>query len=140
MRNLLIAALLFLSFQLQAQSFEPGLWSTKESVQLNGLPLPSSSNKDCINESQAKDAKATIEKGLKNQGCSLTKWVVKNKKLDAAIKCKNDDIDAVGTLKGSFTVKSYDLTGEAKGKFRRLLPAVAELSLTGQWTQECPKP
>ncbi len=122
-----------------AQSFEPGLWTSKESLELNGLPLPSSTDEECIAADQAKDAKATIEKELKKKGCSLTKWTYKNQKLDAAIKCDNKDMNAVGKLSGKFSQKSYDLKGEAKGTYQEILPAVAVLKLSGQWVSYCKK-
>lgn len=134
-----IFCLLFIVQPTWAQSFEPGLWTSKESLELNGLPLPSSTDEECITANQAKDAKATIEKELKKHKCSLTKWIYKNQRLDASIKCKNNEMDAVGKLQGSFTSKSYDLTGEAKGTYQEILPAVAVLKLSGQWVKVCKK-
>lgn len=139
MKNILFISFLIFTAQTSAQSFDPGLWKSKESLELNGLPLPASSDEECITASQAKDAKATIEKELKKKGCSLTKWVVKNQKLDAAINCKNNDMDAVGTLYGKFSSKSYDLQGVAKGTYQQILPAVAVLKLSGQWVKSCSK-
>jgi len=139
MKHLIITAILFFSVQSFAQSFEAGLWKSKESLHLNGIPLPSSSDEECITKAQAKDAKATIAKELKKKGCSLTKWVLKNKKLDAAIKCNNDDMDATGHLSGPFSSTSYELTGEAKGTYKGVLPAVAELKLSGQRVSGCTK-
>lgn len=134
-----IVCLLLIVQPTWAQSFEPGLWASKESLELNGLPLPSSTDEECITPDQAKDAKATIEKELKKKGCSLTKWAYKNKKLDAAIKCDNKDMKAVGKLSGKFSQKSYDLTGEAKGTYQEILPATAVLKLSGQWVKVCKK-
>ena len=128
-----------MSGQLYAQSFEPGFWTTKESLEVSGVPLPASNNEKCISEAQAKDAKATIEKELKKRGCVLTEWIVKNQKLDAAIKCDNDDIQATGKLYGQFSRKSYDLQGNAEGTFKKALPATALLKLSGQWVKKCPK-
>lgn len=139
MQKLILVTIIFFNIQLFAQSFEAGLWTSKESLELNGIPLPSSSDEECITKAQAKDAKATIAKELKKKGCSLTKWVLKNKKLDAAIKCNNDDMDATGHLSGPFTSTSYELTGEAKGTYKDILPAVAELKLTGQRVSNCTK-
>ena len=138
-KYILCLSFLLLAYKTQAQSFEPGLWTTKESLELNGVPLPASTDEECITLDQAKDAKATIEKELKKKGCSLTKWVYKNQKLNAAIKCNNKDMNAVGNLAGQFTLKSYDLTGEAKGTYKEILPAVAVLKLSGQWTSYCKK-
>lgn len=131
--------LLQIPIQLFAQSFEPGLWKSKESLELNGVSLPDFKAEECITPSQAKDSKATIEKELKRRGCSLTKWMVKDQKLDAAIICKNENMDAVGNLKGEFSSKSYNLNGEANGTFKEILPAVAVLKLSGQWVKACPK-
>lgn len=140
MKYLLCTALSVFGFQLWAQSLEPGLWKSKTSVKLNGLPLPPSSNEECISSSQAKDAKAAIEKELKKQGCSLSNWVVKNQQLNAIVSCKNDDIEAVGKLHGEFSRKQYELRGEAKGKYKKVLPAVAALKLSGQWLKRCSRP
>ncbi len=130
---------LFFADKLLAQSFEPGLWTSKDSIELNGLQLPESTGEECITESQAKDVKTTIEKELKKKGCSLTKWTVKNKKLEAALSCKNNKMEAVGKLHGVFSSKSYDLQGEAKGTIKQILPAEAVLKFTGQWVKSCAK-
>jgi hypothetical protein len=139
MKYLLLTSLTFLSFQIFAQSFEPGLWKAKESLTVNGIALPASSFDDCVSAAEAKDAKATIEKELKKQGCVLTKWAVKNQKLDAAITCKSKNIDASGKLTGEFSRKSYDLTGDASGTYMQALPAQAQLKLSGQWVKKCSK-
>lgn len=135
--KLLFIFILFSHLQLQAQSFQAGLWKSKESLKVNGIPLPSSSDEECITKDQAKDAKATIEKELKRKGCSLTKWVLKNNNLDASIKCNNKDIDATGSLSGPFASKSYNLKGEARGKYKKVIPAVAELKLSGERVSDC---
>ena len=128
-----------MSGQLHAQAFEPGFWTTKESLEVSGVPLPASNNEKCITESQAKNPKATIEKELKKRGCVLTEWIVNNQKLDAAIKCDNDDIQATGRLNGQFSSKSYDLQGKAEGTYKQALPATAVLKLSGHWVKKCPK-
>ena len=87
MKFLIIAMLLQIPIQLFAQSFEPGLWKSKESLELNGVSLPDFKAEECITPSQAKDSKATIEKELKRRGCSLTKWMVKDQKLDGLAAC-----------------------------------------------------
>ena len=135
----MFAIFIILSCQLYAQSFEPGFWTTKESLEVSGVALPASSNEKCIAENQAKDAKASIEKELKKRGCVLTEWIVINQKLDAAIKCDNDDIQATGKLHGQFTRKNYDLEGHAEGTFKQTLPATAVLKLSGHWVKKCPK-
>nr|WP_158320362.1 DUF3617 family protein [Pseudobdellovibrio exovorus] len=108
-------------------------------MSVNKLPLPSSDAEECFSAVQAKDAKASIEKELKKHGCSLTKWNVKNQKLDAGINCENQNFTASGKLQGSFTRKSYDLAGEASGTLKQVLPAIAEFKLSGQWIKNCPK-
>ncbi|MES2803550.1 MAG: DUF3617 family protein [Bdellovibrionota bacterium] len=139
MKHIILVTALFFNFQVNAQSFEPGLWTSKESLTLNGIPLPSSNDEECISKAQAKDAKATIEKELKKKGCSLTKWVYKNQKLDASIKCDNDDMEATGKLSGPFTSKSYELKGEARGTYKQVLPAIAQLNLFGERISNCIK-
>lgn len=139
MNQILLASILLISLHVNAQSFEPGLWKSKESLELNGIPLPTSSDEECITKDQAKDAKATIEKELKRKGCLVTKWAFKNQRLDAAIKCDNNDMEATGKLSGPITSKSYELKGEAKGTYKQLLPAVAQLVLTGQRVSACTK-
>lgn len=64
---------------------------------------------------------------------------MKNQKLDAAIKCENDEMEAVGKLQGKFSSKSYDLVGKAEGTIKQILPAVAVLKLSGEWVKSCPK-
>ncbi|AZZ36293.1 hypothetical protein CIK05_05645 [Bdellovibrio sp. qaytius] len=139
MKQVLMYVILFSSVQIWAQSFEAGLWKSKESLELNGIPLPSSSDEECITKEQAKDAKATIEKELKKKGCTLTKWNYKNQNLDAAITCNNKDMVASGKLTGPFTSKSYKLTCEATGTYKDVLPAVAELKLSGERVSACSK-
>ncbi len=135
----LAIVVLFYFSNVFAQSFEPGIWKSKESLELNGITLPAHDSEECITPRQAKDAKGTIARELKRRGCSLTKWEVKNNILDAEILCKNEDMDAVGNLKGEFSKKSYDLKGGAKGTFKQVLPATAELHLSGKWIKKCPK-
>lgn len=139
MKTILITSILFATFQVSAVSFEPGLWKSKESFKLNGIPLPSSEGEECLTKEQTKDAKATIETELQKKGCTLTKWSLKNKKLEASLKCDNKDMNATGNLSGDFSRKSYDLTGEAKGKYKNAIPASAKLKLTGQWVSACKK-
>lgn len=139
MKYLLLACASLFTLQTNAQSFEAGLWKTKESIKVNGIALPESSSQECVTEAQAKDAKAAIQKELKKQNCALTKWTVKNQKLDAAITCKSKDIEASGNLSGDFGLKSYNLTGEAQGTFMQALPATANLALSGQWIRKCSK-
>lgn len=119
-----------------AQNLQPGLWRAKTSLELNGLPLPTSEDEECITKADTKDAKQTISKELKKRGCSLTKWNLKNKKLEATVKCDKDDLEAEGTLSGTVTEKSYNLKGNAEGSFKSI-PSFAALTLTGQWLKTC---
>lgn len=137
--RLLFICSLFLSVKLYAQSFEPGLWKSKESVKVAGIPLPSTSDEECLTSAQTKDAKATIEKELNKKGCQLNSWAIKNQKLDASITCKNKDLDATGKLGGDFTSKRYELKGKAEGTYKQMIPAVADISLSGQWVKKCTK-
>lgn len=138
MKSLVLAAFLFFVSPLMAQSLEPGLWKSQTRLELNNLPLPESKDEKCVTASQAKDVRTTIEKELKKKNCLITKWVVKDQKLDAALECKSDDIDATGKLEGDVTRKSYNLKAEATGVYKHI-PAVAIISLAGQWVKKCPK-
>lgn len=122
-----------------AQKLEPGTWKAETRLKVNGIPLPSSDEQECVSESQAKDAKTTISKELEKQGCSVTKWSMKNNKLDAALVCKNNDMDAKGALRGELSSKSYDLTGEAEGTYINAIPSIAEIKLAGRWVGTCRK-
>ncbi|MBC7458078.1 MAG: DUF3617 family protein [Bdellovibrionaceae bacterium] len=139
MKMILLATILFTVVQVSAESFEAGLWKSKESLTLNGIPLPSSEGEECLTKAQTKDARATIQKELEKKGCILTKWLLKSKKLAASIKCDNRDINAAGNLHGAFTSKNYDLQGEAEGKYRNALSARVQIKLSGQWIKSCVK-
>jgi hypothetical protein len=135
MKTLAFLTILTLSGQLMAQSFEPGLWKSKASFKLNGIPMPPAKDENCVGKAEAKNAKSSIENALRRQGCELKNWIVKDHQLTADLSCKNKDVDAVGTLKGDISPKSYDLKGEARGKYRKALPSVASIELTGEWAQ-----
>ncbi len=122
---------------LLAQSIEPGLWKTKTSFKLNGIPLPSSENEDCVSASEAKDVKSSITKELQKNKCELTKWTVKGKKLEASLECKSSELNAKGNLHGQFSKKSYELQGDAKGTYQNVLPSSATVQLSGQWVKAC---
>lgn len=122
-----------------AQSLEPGIWKAKTNFKLNGIPLPSSEDEECVSPAEAKDAKATIAKELKKKGCELTKWSVKGKKLEAALSCENKDFTAKGNLQGQFSKKSYHLEGEADGTVKQMLPSTATVVLAGEWVKACAK-
>ena len=133
--KIVISTLLLSSFG-YAQNMQPGLWKATSSFEFNGLPLPASENEECISKNLAKDPKQTISKELSKRGCAITKWSLKGKKLEAALKCQKDDIEAEGTLAGTVTEKSYDLKGDAEGSFKGI-PSFAKLNLTGKWTKPC---
>lgn len=133
----LIAVFSLISLASQAQSLTPGIWKTKTSFKLSGISLPSKEEVSCITEDEAKDAKTTITDGLKKQGCELNKWEVKNNKLQAALSCKNKDLEATGQIHGQFSKKSYSLDGEAEGTYKSAIPASATIRLTGQWVKKC---
>jgi hypothetical protein len=136
MLKYLVIALLISPALVQAQTMKAGLWKAKSSFELNGLPLPSSEDEECISPDLAKDVKGTITKALKKQNCELTKWSLKGQKLEASLKCEKDDLKAEGTLKGTVTEKTYDLAGEAEGSFK-MIPSSATLKLTGKWVKNC---
>lgn len=136
----LISALIYISLvsiASHAQNLQPGLWKAKSQFKLNGVPLPSSEDEDCIKPSQTRDAQATIRKELQKHGCRLDSWVVKNQNLEASLTCQTDEIDAKGKLHGKFTNKSYNLNGEAQGTYQNVIPSKATVTLTGQWVRTC---
>ena len=134
----LILATLFIALSAQTQSLEPGLWKTKTSIALNGMALPSENEEGCVTANEAKDPQTTISESLKKEKCSLTKWELKNSKLDARIECQSDEIQAKGFLRGSVSKKNYLLKGEAEGTFANAIPTFAKLNLSGQWLKPCP--
>lgn len=131
-----IAQFVFIS-SVQAVSMTPGLWKTTINVKLNGLPLPPSQSEECLSASETKDVKTTITKELKKKGCVLTKWNLKANQLNAALACKNEDLEANGKIQGSVTEKSYSLVGDAKGMYKNTLPSQATLSFKGEWDKSC---
>ena len=133
-----LTALLLIPSLSQAQSIKPGIWKADSSLKLSGVPLPKSVDEECILESEAKDIKQTITKELKKRGCEPTKWVTKGKKLEIALKCSKDDLEASGSLRGSFTEKSYELSGDAEGSYK-FIPSTASFELKGQWIKNCGK-
>ncbi len=140
MKTLLTTLFAVLMFQIptaNAQSLQPGLWKTKAHFKLSGVPLPSSENEECLTADEAKDPKSSIVKELKKNGCELTKWNLKGKNLQAALKCKNKELDAEGSLKGTVSSKSYSLDGEAEGTYQGMIPSTATLKLTGEWVKTC---
>jgi hypothetical protein len=137
-----VTTLLFLlgiHVQASAQSIEPGVWKDSSKFTVNGLPIPNDEKEECITQEQAKDVKTAIAKDLKKIGCSITKWKVDGARLEASLKCKNDEmeVEATGTVKGKFSKKSYELDGEAGGTIKEVLPANAVVRLRGVWARPC---
>lgn len=122
-----------------AQSIKPGIWKGKVSFNMAGIELPPSEDEDCILPHEAKDVKTSIEKNLKKKGCSITKWTIKSKRLDASVVCKSTELDATGSLGGQFSDTSYKLEGKVAGTYQEMLPATAALKLEGDWVKACPK-
>lgn len=135
----MITLILFSVFHLQtfAQSFEPGVWKDSSQFTVNGVPLPNDKKEECITKEQAKDVKQTITHDLKKIGCSIAKWKVTGPKLEAVLDCETDQLTAQGTVKGSFTKKSYELRGEATGMIKDIFPAEATLKLSGKRLRAC---
>lgn len=138
MKNLFIF-LTLISNSVFAQTLEAGVWKTKTSISLNGLPLPLEDDETCITEAEANDPQATITAGLKKKKCDLTKWEIKKSKLVAKIDCHGDDIQAKGSIQGTVNSKNYSLIGEAEGTYKNAIPSFAEIKLTGQWLKKCEK-
>lgn len=135
----LILLFCFFGQILNAQTLEPGSWKAKSIFKVSGIPIPTDEEEQCISAGEAKDAKTTIGKELKKNGCSLLSWKVTGMTVQASLNCQNDQFDATGTLHGRFTTKSYDLSGEAEGTYQKVLPTTATLKLTGHWVGACKK-
>jgi hypothetical protein len=140
MMKLLFTILIFcFSQQVFSQTLKPGVWKAKVAFKVNGITLPSKEDEDCILPHEVKDVKTSIVKNLKRYGCVLDKWIVKGEKLDAALTCKSDDLDATGSLSGTVNQTHYKLSGEAKGTYQQMLPATAIIDLQGDWQKACDK-
>lgn len=136
---MIITSILF-GITAQATSMQPGAWKTSTSFKLNGIQLPGKDDQSCVSAEEAADVKTTITQGLQKDGCELKKWDLQNTKLVAEVSCKNKDIQAEGTLKGTVTAKSYSLEGDAKGTYKSAIPSVATIKLTGKWiSKTCKK-
>lgn len=133
----LLSICLVMPSLLWSQTLKPGIWKGQASFTVNNIPLPSTQDEDCILPHEVKDIKGSLVKNLKKQGCSLTKWEVKGQKIEASLVCKGQNIDATGSLKGQFSEKSYKLSGGAKGTFKEMLPAMAQVELHGEWVKAC---
>ncbi len=129
--------LLFSSVSI-AQSVQPGIWQTDSSVEINGISLPASKEKECITTDEAKDIKKTITKELERSGCASTKWNVKGKQIDISLKCDKSGLEAQGNLRGSISAKEYNLKGDAEGTYKNI-PSQANIALKGKWIKDCGK-
>lgn len=119
-----------------AMSMDPGMWETKTSLELQGLPLPPSEKKNCVTKTKTKDVKKAITEELEAKECKLTKWTLKGKNIEASVACDNKDIKAKGDLKGTVTPKSYELSGKADGSYKTL-PTSVTFTLSGKWLEAC---
>ena len=138
MKKFLIATIILISFS-KSYSLQAGLWKTNAEFKLNGLPMPSNESEACLSAAETKDAKDTIAKALKKDGCTLTKWDLKGTALKAALTCKNKDVDATGTITGIVTDKKYELDGDAQGHYKGTIPSKAKIKLVGTWVKSCKK-
>lgn len=140
MKKYTIIFLCLFGLMATATSMQPGTWKSVTSFRLNGIQVPSNESQACVSASEASDVKSTIGRGLKKDGCDLTKWDLKGTQLSASVSCKNKDIEADGNLKGTVTAKSYNLEGDAQGVYKNTIPSVAKLKLTGTWiSKTCKK-
>ena len=136
--KIILAAQIFFA-QGFAQSLDPGIWKVKTEFKLDGIPLPTSDDEQCITPAEAQDAKATVTKELKRNNCIILTWKVAGKNLTAQIKCETPEIQAEGALRGTFSAKSYQLTGAASGTYQGIIPAKTTLKLNGNWISACKK-
>ncbi len=138
-KNLAVGLVSLLAFQMTAHALQPGLWKSTTTFRLNGIPMPNSHDENCFSPSQAKDTKSAIEEELKKKGCSLDNWILKNQKLTADLNCNNKDVEAHGKLTGDITQTKFEIKGNAKGKYKRFLPSVAAVTLSGERVGTCTK-
>lgn len=121
-----------------AQTLSPGIWHAETDFRVDGIPLPASIGESCVTPEQAKDAKATLTQSLDKIGCVITDWKVIDNNLNASLTCRSDKLDAKGTIEGTFTDKTYELSGQAHGFYEHIFPSVASLKLHGRWISDCP--
>lgn len=119
-----------------AQSVQPGVWQADSKFKIGGIPLPATHDKNCISKDDAKDLKITLSKELEKKGCQVTKWTTTGEQLNLDLKCDKSGLKAEGNLHGTVTKKSYELSGKAKGSYRRI-PASASIELKGFWVEKC---
>ena len=133
MKKYAILILCLFGVTAHTKSMQPGTWKSVTSFKLNGIQLPANESQGCVGADEAADVKSTIAKGLKKDGCELKNWNLKGTQLTTSVFCKNKDVEAEGSLKGTVTEKSYNLEGDAKGIYKSAIPSVATLKLTGNW-------
>lgn len=133
-----VLPMLLLASPVWAQKISAGLWQATSQIKVNGIPLPSSKDEECISKKIAGDLRNKIAAELKDKGCMIKKWDLKKNNLQARLKCDKDDLKAEGELKGTVTQKSYHLSGEASGSFKSI-PSVASFDLKGEWRGTCKK-
>ncbi len=121
-----------------AQKMTPGLWEATSQFRVNGIPLPTSVDEECITKEMTQNLREKLLEELKGKGCKLDKWNLKKQNLEAELSCDKDDLKAKGQIKGQVTSKSYDLTGDAEGSYKGI-PSVANIKLTGKWKAKCQK-
>ncbi len=120
-----------------AAPFTPGMWHSEATFKLNGVPMPSTDDDNCVSAKEAKEPKEAIAESLKRNDCTLTEWKMKKSTVNAVVNCKNDQLEAQGILKGHFDKKSYNLAGDITGKHKFLGKARASVVFDGRWTGEC---
>ncbi|MBC7419772.1 MAG: DUF3617 family protein [Bdellovibrio sp.] len=133
--------LIIVLFPLSAltQTLNSGMWHSEAYFKLNGIPMPPKKDDSCVTESEAKNPKIAIEDSLKRNDCQLTNWVLKKNNVKATVKCKNDQYEADGELKGTFEKRSYQLEGRIKGHHQLIGHAYADVDFKGTWTGFCTK-
>lgn len=135
--TLLFVTITLLTGSSFAQKLTPGTWKAKAKINLNGIPLPSNVQEECVRTSDTKNLKKVVSEALGKNGCTLKQWKVKKQTLDAKIKCKSNDLDAEGGVTGTIGEKKYELKGSAEGLYKSHLPAKAEFLLNGEWLGPC---
>ncbi len=134
MKYLIIILMPLVSY---AETIKTGQWDSEAHFKLNSIPLPPKKDSSCVTSDEAKDPKKMIEQSLKRNDCELTKWVLKKGNVNAIVNCKNDQLEATGTITGTFTKKNYALKGEVKGRHSLIGNATAKVTFDGTWVGEC---
>ncbi len=114
-----------------------GEWHSEAHFKLNGIPMPATEDVNCVTKDESKDPKKAIEESLGRNDCKLLTWSMKKQTVKATVSCETDQYEAHGDIGGTFTSKSYDLTGEIKGQHHFLGKATATVQLSGKWQRTC---